>query len=78
MDAMENLKSLKSSRMTQEISGEAASRFCEDFEFVESKLINLDQLLEESQDGAEEGNESPTRLRQMFPRTSGEIRVLLS
>lgn len=75
MDAAENIKRLKSTKMIQDITEEAADRFCEDFEFVESKIIAADKLLE-TENGLEE--EPARRLRDIFPRTSGEIRVLLS
>ncbi|KUJ14798.1 oligomeric complex COG6 [Mollisia scopiformis] len=72
MDAMENLKFLQSSKLAREITEEAAEKFCDDFERVEERLIAADDLMEE------EGGESTELLRTMFPRTSGEIRVLLS
>lgn len=81
MDAMENMKRLRSSRMAEEVTGEAAKRFCEDFEFVEGRLVAVDQLVAEKEDigdEAENGHAAPTPLRRLFPRTSGEIRVLLS
>ena len=81
MDAMENLKRLRSSKMAGEITGEAAGRFCEDFEFVEGRLVAVDQLVAEKRDAgdvAENGHGAPMLLRSLFPRTSGEIRVLLS
>ncbi|MCJ1246607.1 Golgi transport complex subunit 6 [Trapelia coarctata] len=81
MDAMENLKRLKSSKMAEEITAEAANRFCEDFQFVEGKLAAADELLEgevaDEMDGVE-GEEKKPPLRALFPRTSGEIKVLLS
>jgi conserved oligomeric Golgi complex subunit 6 len=70
MDAMENLKHLQSSRLAREITEAAAERFCDDFEQVEEKLIAADEIWEED-DGKEP-------LRALFPRTGGEIRVLLS
>ncbi|KAF2195236.1 oligomeric Golgi complex subunit 6 [Zopfia rhizophila CBS 207.26] len=74
MDTAENIKQLRSRKMVQDITEEAASGFCEDFEFVESKILAADDLLDrdESEDEVRSG------LRDMFPRTSGEIRVLLS
>ncbi|OCL11519.1 oligomeric Golgi complex subunit 6 [Glonium stellatum] len=75
MDAAENIKQLKSTKMVQDITEEAAHMFCEDFEFVESKIIAADKLLE-TENGLEE--DPARRLRDIFPRTSGEIRVLLS
>ena len=74
MDAMENLKNLQSSRLAREITEEAADQFCNDFEEVEEKLIAADEAT-----GDFEGTtaEIPP-LRTLFPRTSGEIRVLLT
>lgn len=80
MDAMENLKQLRSTKMAQEITAEAADRFCEDFEFVEGKLSACDELTvgDAGGEGIEEGKNEAMPLRSLFPRTSGEIRVLLS
>ncbi|CZS98370.1 related to COG6-conserved oligomeric golgi complex [Rhynchosporium agropyri] len=72
MDATENLKQLQSSKLVTEITERAAEKFCDDFEEVEEKLIAADEIREE------EGEEGEEPLRAMFPRTSGEIRVLLS
>lgn len=80
MDAMENLKGLSSAKVAGEITAEAAERFCEDFEFVEGRLAEVDEeRLRGSEDGEEweEGREQAL-LREVFPRTTGEIRVLLS
>jgi hypothetical protein len=76
MDAMENLKDLQSSKLAREITEKAAERFCEDFESVEEKLIAADEFWDQDQD--EETLASTQPLRSLFPRTSGEIRVLLS
>jgi len=74
MDAMENLKDLQSSKLARDITEEAAEKFCDDFEQVEEKLIAADEILEEvDDDGSALGP-----LRALFPRTSAEIRVLLS
>ena len=70
MDAMENLKHLQSTRLAREITEEAAERFCDDFESVEQRLLAVDEL--------EMEGEEKQSLRDLFPRTSGEIRVLLS
>ena len=84
-DATENLRQLKNPRLAEDITAEAANRFCEDFEFLESRLATVDELLEDEggEDGVEadeepEGGEGLKSLRALFPRTSGEIRVLLS
>ena len=81
MDAVENLKRLKSSKLAEDITAEAVNRFCQDFEFVETKLMAADRFYE--LDGSEEMEEVEEKqkklpLRTLFPRTSGEIRVLLS
>ena len=82
MDAIENLKLLKNSRMSEDITAEAAQRFCEDFEFIEGRLRAADELRSvewnEAQEAGEDGEEAPVALRTLFPRTSGEIWVLLS
>ncbi|KAF2101483.1 oligomeric complex COG6 [Rhizodiscina lignyota] len=78
MDAKENLNQLRSTKMAGGITEEAAEQFCEDFEVVEGRIIAAD----EATDGAENldvnGQEDNIRLRNVFPRTAAEIRVLLS
>ena len=82
MDAMENLKRLGNTKLAQEITADAAERFCEDFEFVEGKLAAVDELRQSAVRKGEEESENEEQelvpLRSLFPRTSGEIRVLLS
>ena len=120
MDAMENLKHLDGKAVAQEITAEAAERFCEDFEYVEAKLLAIDEFRmtkkaattqegnngngnkgDEEEDEHEEGDGAGAEgmgrgrngsnaaaggdnvaavvfLKSLFPRTSGEIRVLLS
>ncbi|KAF4637928.1 hypothetical protein G7Y89_g143 [Cudoniella acicularis] len=78
MDAMENLKHLQSSKLAREITEEAAERFCDDFEQVEEKLIAADEIWEQEQEQSEGTTAEGVSLRELFPRTSGEIRVLLS
>ncbi|OJD32690.1 component of oligomeric golgi complex 6 [Diplodia corticola] len=75
MDAMDNIKRLRDTRMVQAITEAAAEQFCEDFEFVEDRILAADEL-RVVENGAEEAP-APS-LRELFPRTSGEIRVLLS
>ncbi|CAI6334934.1 unnamed protein product [Periconia digitata] len=77
IDAAENLKQLRNRSMIQEITEEAAGKFCEGFEFVESKILAADDLLYNGTDADLTEEQTPT-LRDLFPRTSGEIRVLLS
>lgn len=82
MDAMENLKRLGNTKLSQEMTADAAERFCEDFEFVEGKLAAVDQLRKSAVPEGGEDNKTETQelvpLRSLFPRTSAEIRVLLS
>lgn len=73
MDAMENLKRLLDARLVTEITEEAAEKFCADFEHVEEMLMLADELAEQ-----EDEDQETESLRALFPRTSGEIRVLLS
>ena len=86
MDATENLERLSNAKLAGDITTEGADRFCEDFEFVEGKLAAVDELREEGEgivdtDGEGDdvdGRDGVVPLRSLFPRTSGEIRVLLS
>lgn len=77
MDAKENIHTLQSKELAQRITEDAADRFCDDFQLVEDRILASDALRrsEETSDGEEE---SVQYLRDLFPRTSGEIRVLLS
>ena len=79
MDATENLKRLKDPKMAEDITGEAALRFCEDFEHIENRITAADQLEQLGvESNVENGTETPTPLKATYPRTSGEISVLLS
>ncbi|KAM4057996.1 conserved oligomeric complex COG6 domain-containing protein [Hirsutella rhossiliensis] len=69
MDAMENLKHLQDLALTREITEAAANQFCEDFQ-------TLEKLIEEM--GKEGGENDESGIRSVFPRTTAEIRVLLS
>lgn len=69
IDALERLGELQDSGLARKITEEAAERFCEDFELLEKHIDALD--------AAQSGGKEDT-LRNVFPRTVGEIRVLLS
>ncbi|KND93044.1 Conserved oligomeric Golgi complex subunit 6 [Tolypocladium ophioglossoides CBS 100239] len=69
MDAMERLKHLQDAMLARQITEGAASQFCVDFE-------KLEQAIETKNEAAREADECG--LRSVFPRTSAEIRVLLS
>ncbi|RSL61441.1 Conserved oligomeric Golgi complex subunit 6 [Fusarium duplospermum] len=73
MDAMENLKHLQDSKLARQVTEEAAEQFCNDFEELEEVILEEDEDSADSDDEEEEG-----RLRSVFPRTTAEIRVLLS
>jgi conserved oligomeric Golgi complex subunit 6 len=76
MDAMENIKELRDPKMAEEATAEAARQFCDDFEHVEELITRVDEL---AQEGARDSDDHDQRLlREMFPRTSNEIRVLLA
>ena len=89
MDALENLKDLASRDVARNVTADAAELFCEDFDFLEGILGRIDELRlgngedEEANNMHAENDEEggvgeAQRLRDLFPRTSGEIRVLLS
>ncbi|KAL9610287.1 MAG: hypothetical protein Q9167_005008 [Letrouitia subvulpina] len=89
MDATDNLRLLSDAKLAREITAEGADRFCKDFEFVEGKLVEVDELTdrkmaqneEDGTNGEEQidgHDDTFVPLRSLFPRTSGEIRVLLS
>lgn len=71
MDAMDRLKHLQDSALAREITEEAVGQFCVDFERLEKAVIQAD----EDEGVSEEGSGG---LRSVFPRTTAEIRVLLS
>ena len=82
MDASENLKRLRNLGMVEDITAEAATRFCEDFDGVEGRIQAADEALDRKRgivgSEIEGGDEKRASLKEVFPRTSGEIRVLLS
>ncbi len=76
IDAVENLGHLQDSKLARDITEEGAEMFCIDFEHVEEMLMLADEMAEEQAEGEESAE--IRSLRALFPRTSGEIRVLLS
>ena len=72
MNELENIKQLRNAEMAQTITKRAADMFCEDFELIESRLIAADAVKEEHDTA-----ESP-KYRDLFPRISDEVRVLLT
>ncbi|KAL4743605.1 oligomeric Golgi complex subunit 6 [Aspergillus similis] len=89
MDATDNLKRVQSATFVKSVTEEAVEAFCRDFEFVEGMIIGADEargvgqsdgaVNEEGEDDGEvEERAQGQSLRKLFPRTTGEIRVLLS
>ncbi|OTB12565.1 hypothetical protein K445DRAFT_321010 [Daldinia sp. EC12] len=79
MDALENVKNLQDARLARQVTEEAADRFCADFEHVEELLAAADEAVEDKNAGGGVGDEEERAgFRAVFPRTTGEIRVLLS
>ncbi|KAI9772011.1 MAG: Golgi transport complex subunit 6 [Geoglossum simile] len=74
MDAMENLKNLQDTESIRAVTDEAAEKFCEDFEFIEARIAEVDEMLAANGEDGDDGG----GLRALFPRTGAEIRVLLS
>ncbi|KAL4750186.1 oligomeric Golgi complex subunit 6 [Aspergillus terricola var. indicus] len=89
MDATDNMKRVQSATFVKSVTEEAVEAFCRDFEFVEGMIIGADEargigqsegaVTEEGEDDGEtEERAQGQSLRKLFPRTTGEIRVLLS
>jgi hypothetical protein len=71
MDAMERLRHLQDSGLAREVTEEAAGQFCVGFERLEDAVVKADE-------DRGVGEEDADSLRSVFPRTTAEIRVLLS
>ena len=93
MDVMESLARIQERRVAKEIAARAAEEFCEDFERVEERVLVLDEQAGKRGKGGRDGSgnedegededgdqdeEEEILLREVFPRTTAEIRVLLS
>lgn len=78
IDAAENLKRLRNRDVIQKVTDEAAGKFCADFEVVERRILAADEVVFGEKEEEEDDEEMKAGLRDLFPRTSGEIRVLLS
>jgi len=82
MDAMDEIKGLQSASLVREITEEAAELFCDEFEMVERKILAVDAAgglggLDDDDDD-DDSTTGQVHLREVFPRTIEEIRVLLS
>ena len=74
-DARNFLGQLEDRALGRRIIEYAAERFCEDFEEVESMIVRADEIRADQVNGE---TEEEVWLRDVFPRTGAEIRVLLS
>ncbi|CAD6503023.1 BgTH12-02694 [Blumeria graminis f. sp. triticale] len=73
IDAIGNLSYLQSSVMAREVTEKAVEKFCSDFEKFEQTLSAIDERY-----GQAECDDDWKPLRANFPRTIGDVRVLLS
>ncbi|KHJ32898.1 putative component of oligomeric golgi complex 6 [Erysiphe necator] len=73
IDVIENLKFLQDPSLVRMITEKAVEKFCVEFEQVEQKIIAADGIWEQNEDQMKR-----VPLRTIFPRTSSELRVLLS
>lgn len=74
-DARTFLSQMEDKLLARRVIEQAAERFCEDFEEVEGLTIQADELRAAQVNGE---SEDEVFLRDFFPRTGDEIRVLLS
>ena len=74
-DARKFLGQLENEIIARRVIENAAERFCEDFEEVESLIVRADEIRAGQVNGE---MEEEVWLREVFPRTGDEIRVLLS
>lgn len=74
-DARAFLNQLEDKAIVRKVIENAAEKFCEDFEEIESLLLQADEKRTKLVNGDEEES---MLLRDVFPRTNDEIRVLLS
>lgn len=74
-DARASLAQLEDKTLMRRVIEYAADRFCEEFEEIEAMVVQADEI-REAQVNGEVGDE--VWLRDVFPRTGDEIRVLLS
>ncbi|KAF6811157.1 hypothetical protein CPLU01_15164 [Colletotrichum plurivorum] len=78
MDAMENLKHVQDSNLARDLTEKAAGKFCDAFENLERILLLADEQAGTRELDTDDMADGPKSLRALFPRTTGEIRVLLS
>lgn len=74
-DARAVVAQLEDRVLARRVVEAAAERFCEDFEEIEELVVRADEVRAGQVNG---GKEDGVWLREVFPRTGDEIRVLLS
>ncbi|KAF2174281.1 hypothetical protein M409DRAFT_49139 [Zasmidium cellare ATCC 36951] len=74
-DARAFLSQLENKVLGRRVIEQAAERFCEDFEELETLIIQADEVRQQQVNG---DVDEEVWLRECFPRTGDEIRVLLS
>lgn len=77
-EARGELAQLRDAALVREIVERGAERFCGVFEEVERRVLEGDEGVEGEGEGEDGDGDEKVLLRGLFPRTSGEIRVLLS
>lgn len=76
-DALENVKSLANSALSHQLTDRAIERFCEDFARIESVVVAVSPERPEESDEEEDEEREPT-LREIFHRTTDDLRILLA
>ena len=71
MDAIERLRHMQDSTLARQVTEQAAEQFCSTFEKLEHAVVEANERRDENEGSVGE-------LRTAFPRTTAEIRVLLS
>lgn len=80
VDATDNLKHIGKPSLVKSVTEDAVELFVRDFEFIEDLIVRADDACGISNKTLETEDEEEQNLglRALFPRTTGEIRVLLS
>ncbi|CRK27333.1 hypothetical protein BN1708_014757 [Verticillium longisporum] len=78
IDAADQVQHVQDPNLAREVTEKAAVRFCQDFEHIEEMLLEADSMGGVDASSAADGIVESQSLRAIFPRTTGEIQVLLS
>lgn len=77
-DARAYVGQLDDRRLIRTVCEQAADLFVEQYEHVEALLTALDEMEMKGREPSDESDEEEALLRDLFPRTSDELKVLLS